>query len=120
MFCRAFVSIALICAIPCVYTYSGGAPPDACSDMTPKHHVKPQKSPVPYTLSTSTDKLRAGQNEPVSLKIQGKSAGDTIKGFMIQARIGEKPVGKFIVKSKKHAQLLNCLDGLEVSKFISK
>lgn len=120
MFCRVFVSIALICAIPSTYSYSAGgdALSPACDDMTPQHHVEPSLSPVPYKLNLSTNKLRAGKDEPVTLKIQGKSAGDTIKGFMIQARIGKKPVGKFIVKSKKHAQLLSCSGGSDVSKFI--
>lgn len=120
MFCRVFVSIALLCAIPSTYSYSAGGDyiKGACDDMTPQHHVEPSTSPVPYKLNLSTNKLRAGKDEPVTLKIQGKSAGDTLKGFMIQARIGNKPVGKFIIKSKKHAQLLSCSGGSDVSKFI--
>lgn len=118
MFCRVFVSIALICAVPSAYSYSSGAPESACKDMVPQHPVDPQPSAAPYKLNLSTDKLRAGKDESVSLKIQGNSAGDTIKGFMIQARIGDKPVGKFNIKSKKHAQLLNCSGGAGVSSFI--
>lgn len=116
MFCRAFVTIALVCAIPSTYSYSAGAPEAACADMTPQHHVDPQESEAPYKLTLSNDKLRADQGESVDLKIQGNSAGNTIKGFMVQARIGDKPVGKFTVKSKKHSQLLNCSGGSGVSK----
>lgn len=45
-------------------------------------------------------------------------SGDTIKGFLLQARMDGKPVGKFTVQSssKKHSQLLNCSDGQGVSK----
>lgn len=63
----------------------------------------------------SKNQLNADANESINVKIQGNGAGDTIKGFMIQARIGDKPIGKFTVKSKKHAQLLNCLGGSGVS-----
>lgn len=69
---------------------------------------QPQASEAPYKLILSKNQLSSDQNESVDVKIQGNGAGDTIKGFMIQARIGDKPVGKFVVKSKKHAQLLNC------------
>lgn len=114
MFCHTFITIAMICAIPSAYTYSAGAPEQACINMTPQHHVDPQLSEAPYNLILSSDKLTSGQS--VDIKIQGKSAGDTIKGFMIQARIGDKPVGQFTVKSKKHSQLLNCLGGSGVSR----
>lgn len=109
MFCRSIIAIALVCAVaPSVYSYSAGAPEGACIDMTPQHHVDPQVSVAPYKLALSSNQLRADENGSVQLKLQGNGAGDTIKGFMIQARIGDKPVGKFTVKSKKHAQLLNC------------
>lgn len=43
-------------------------------------------------------------------------AGDTIKGFMIQARMNDKPVGKFTVaKSARYAKPMNCLGGQGVS-----
>lgn len=118
MFYSTIVTVALVCIIPGVYSYSAGAPETACVDMTPQHHVDPQPSEPPYKLILSNDKLRAAQNESVDFKIQGNGAGNTIKGFMVQARIGDKPVGKFTVKSKKHAQLLNCSGGSGVSKFI--
>lgn len=115
MFYGAVITIALVCAIPSVYSYSSGAPEGACGDMTPQHHVDPQQSEAPYKLILSTDKLSADQNESVDVKIQGNGAGNTIKGFMIQARINNKPVGQFTVKSKKHSQLLNCSGGSGVS-----
>lgn len=116
MFCRAFVIVALIYIVPSAYSYSSGAPDTACGDMVPQHHVEPQMSEPPYKLTLSNNKLRADKTETINVKIQGNNVGDTIKGFMIQARIGEKPVGKFIVKAPKYSQLLNCSGGSGVSK----
>lgn len=117
MFCRVFVTVALICAIPSAYSYSAGAPEGACGDMIPQHHTDPQASTPPYKLLLSSKQLKGDKDESVRVIIKGNSAGDTIKGFMIQARIGDKPVGKFEVptESRKHAQLLNCLGGNGVS-----
>lgn len=100
--------IALVCTTPSVYSFSAGAPESACDDMIPQHHVDPQVSEAPYKLHLSTNQLRANENGSVNIKIQGNEAGNTIKGFMLQARVGNETVGKFAVKSKKHAQLLNC------------
>lgn len=118
MFCRAFVTIALICAVPSAYSYSAGAPEAACGNMLPQHHVDPQQSTPPYKLLLSSKQLSTGKDESVHVTIQGNSAGDTIKGFLVEARVGDKPVGKFEVPtaSKKYAQLLNCSGGSGVSK----
>lgn len=118
MLFRVFVTIALVCAIPSAYSYSSGAPEQACGDMIPRHQVAPQTSEAPYKLTLSNDKLTASSDEKITIKVHGNSGGNTIKGFMIQARIGDKPVGKFEVpiKSKKHVQLLNCSGGSGVSK----
>lgn len=118
MLCRSIFVIALICALPSTYSYSAGAPEQACDDMIPQHHVDPQLSEAPYKLLLSSKQLRADQNESVNIKIQGNEAGNTIKGFMLQARVGDEPVGIFTVKSKKHAQLLNCNNKKGVSQFL--
>ena len=116
MFCRAFVTIALICAIPSAYSYSAGAPEGACGDMTPQHHVDPQESTPPYKL------LLTSNGDKVHVTIKGNGAGDTIKGFMVQARLGDKPIGKFEVPttSRKHAQPLSCSGGSGVSRIDTK
>lgn len=109
--------IAFVCAIPSAYSYSAGAPEQACGDMIPQHHVDPQESEAPYKLLLSSNQLRSDKSESVNIKIQGNEAAHTIKGFMLQARVGDEPVGKFTVKSLKHAQLLNCSNGKGVSHF---
>lgn len=83
---------------------------------SPQHHVEPQQSEAPYKFLLNEHQYKAGQS--VNFKIKGNGAGDTIKGFLIQARIGDKPVGKFEIspKSKKFSQLLNCSGGSGVSR----
>lgn len=50
---------------------------------------------------------KAGQ--PIEVVITGKSASDTIRGFLLQARHGDKPVGKFtVLPADRFAQTLNC------------
>lgn len=110
--------IILICLTAVVSTnaYSAGAPGEACFDMIPQHHVDPQSSKAPYRIQLSKNQLRSGDR--VDITISGLSQSDTIKGFMVQARVGETPVGKWIVdKSNSYGQPLNCGNGIAVSKF---
>lgn len=110
-FFQIFLSIALL-AIPAL-GYSTGAPKAACVDMIPQHHVAPQASTAPYNLQTSKSKLQSGESVDITLK--GNSPADTIKGFMVQARVGDKPVGKFeISPSNQFAQAVGC-DNVGVS-----
>ncbi|KAJ2944605.1 hypothetical protein O0L34_g3959 [Tuta absoluta] len=87
--------------------YSSGAPDTACQDMVPKHPVAAQKVAAPYIVTTSTKVVKAGQ--PMQVVISGKSASNTIGGLLLQARVGNKPVGTFSVPAgDRFAQLLNC------------
>lgn len=84
--------------------------------MTPRHHVEPQKSAFPYNIVLSKKQIRAG--ETVTVTIKGKSADDTFKGFLAQARIGSSPtpIGTFDASpSSQHAQLKNCGNSKGVS-----
>lgn len=106
MFVRVFILIACV-ALPTAWGYSDGAPNSACGDMTPQHGVNPQQSPAPYKLLLSTDTVRAGGE--VELELKGNGKGDLIKGFLVEARVGNKPIGKFKVSpNNKLAQTLNC------------
>lgn len=117
MLFRAFIAIALVCAIPSAYSYSAGAPEAACRDMIPQHHVDPQNSKAPYSLDLSSRQLKSDGSDPVSVVLKGKSSGDTIKGFLLQARVdgSDDAVGTWTIKSTKYAQLLNCPGGQSVS-----
>lgn len=97
-----------------INAYSKGAPAGACEDMTPQHHVDPQTSPVPYNFLLSKNAIKAG--DTVQLTIKGKSANDKIKGLMVQARVGNTPIGKFSVPSNSaYVQTLDCGNGNFVS-----
>lgn len=86
--------------------YSTGGPTEACGDLTPQHGVDAQKSPVPYTLSTSSNRVSRGQKIQVTLR--GNGATDKIKGFLIQARDGTTPLGQFRIIDQLNSQLLDC------------
>jgi hypothetical protein len=101
---KVFVLVALL---PLALAYSGGAPDSECTTMTPRHHVDPQKTPFPYNIVLSKTQLKAG--ETIKVTIQGKTAEDTIKGLIVQARVGDTPVGSFdTTPSSQYIQLLNC------------
>lgn len=112
MICRVLFAIALV-AVP-AWGYGAGAPLDVCGDMTPQHHVQPQKSPSPYTVRVSSTQIRSG--EPVTVDIKGNSASDTIKGFFAEARSNGQIVGTFQVDPQDpHVQTRNCPPGQSVS-----
>ncbi|XP_045458717.1 putative defense protein Hdd11-like [Melitaea cinxia] len=94
-----FPYIATILAVVAyAHGYSSGAPPSTCQNMTPGHPASPQKSQSPYVITTSTKEVKAGHSMTVT--ISGKTANDTIRGLMVQARVGNKIVGTFDVDPK--------------------
>lgn len=98
-----------------VQGYSSGAPASECTSMTPRHHVDAQKKgSAPYSITLDKKKIRAG--ETVGITIKGKSASDNMKGLLIQARVGETPIGYFDVSpTSESLQLLDCGTGRGVS-----
>lgn len=110
---RVFILVTFV-ALPSAWGYSAGAPDSACSDMVPQHGAIPQQSPAPYKLLLSTNSVRAG-NE-VQLELRGNGKGDLIKGFLVQARVGNQPIGQFKVPAdqQKLVQTLSCSGGNEV------
>lgn len=115
MFARIFVIFAAIAVVPtAIWCYSTGAPADACGNLTPQHHVAPQSSVAPYILEVSKDSIRAGDS--VELTLRGQKPSNTFKGFLVQARVGDVPVGQFeIDPTYKYAQVLSCGNGNNVS-----
>ncbi|BES89505.1 biological_process [Nesidiocoris tenuis] len=112
---RATYSIALAVAavllVDVAEGYSKGAPKEVCDDMTPQHPATPQpKNTSPYLIKMNRNKIQAG--ESVNVTITGKK-GETIKGFMIQARVGSTPVGHF--SSGKDVQTVDCGSGRQNS-----
>lgn len=102
-----------------VQGYSGGAPDSECKTMTPRHHVDPQSGPSPYDIILDKKNIRAGETVLVTIKGRGKD--DTIKGLLVQARIGETPIGQFDVdQSRQYVQVLSCDGGRNVSVELSR
>lgn len=101
------VIVLAVCLIGSVSCYSAGAPESECSTMTPRHKVEAQRSAFPYTINLSKRQVRAG--ETVEVTVKGKTADDVIKGFIVQARVGDTPVGVWDASpSAAYAQLVNC------------
>lgn len=102
--------------------YSSGAPDSACFDMVPQHHVDPQVSTAPYEILLSKNQLVAGKQDKVDITIRaipGLKDSVTIKGFMIQARNGTSPIGKWLVdKNNSYGQTLSCGSKSDVSIFL--
>ncbi|KOB73454.1 Uncharacterized protein OBRU01_10723 [Operophtera brumata] len=48
------VLVLTVAVVAYAEAYSSGAPDTACQDMIPRHPVAAQKSPAPYSISTST------------------------------------------------------------------
>lgn len=93
-----------------VYSYSAGAPEGVCDDMTPKHGVDSQTSPIPYTISIDKDKVKPG--EQVKITINGK---ESFKGYLLQVRDGSKAVGTFkIPTDDKYRKAINCHNSKQV------
>lgn len=91
--------------------YSGGAPEGVCEDMTPKHPAPPQTSKFPYTITVNKKEVKAGEQVEITI-----SGGQPFKGFLLQVRDGDKPVGSFdIPATNKYAKTINCLGGNAVS-----
>lgn len=108
--------IISVCGPLAVQCFSAGAPDAECVNMTPQHHVDPQKGPSPYNIIISKNTIHAG--ETIKVSIVGKTADDNFKGFIVQARVGESPVGTFDASpSRQYVQLLNCGSSRSVSLF---
>lgn len=113
---RMNAKVILIClmAVAATNAYSTGAPDEACFDMVPQHGVSAQASRAPYEVHLSKNQIRAGDR--VDVTIRGLKRTDTIKGFMVQARVGDTPVGNWLVdKNHSYGQTLDCGKGSGVS-----
>jgi hypothetical protein len=104
------IRVFLLIAIPAhIIAFKTGAPEAACDSMIPDHGYTPQSAASPYTITPNKFKVRAG--EPVEVTISG-SDSTKFKGFLIQARVGNTPIGKFLKEPQN--KLLNCGSGAGV------
>ena len=105
------ICILLLVSIPShINGFKTGAPETVCEDMEPQHHSKPQTEKSPYSIKVSQKTIKAG--EKVTVTLEGNS-GTNFKGFFIQARVGNTPIGKFDEGNK--IKLVNCGNSVGVS-----
>lgn len=98
------VLLAVLMAAAASTAFKTGAPAGACSDMVPQHGVGAQTTPAPYTVTVTK------RGALYDLKIAGKTAADTVKGFMVMVRQRGNPVGQFVVagSDNKHVHYVDC------------
>jgi len=102
--------VFLLIAIPAHITaFKSGAPEEACDSMIPDHHSTPQSTQSPYTITLNKSKVKAGDIVEVTLS---GSDSTKFKGYLIQARVGNTPIGKF--QKGPEIKLLNCGSGVGV------
>ncbi|XP_034237005.1 putative defense protein Hdd11 [Thrips palmi] len=100
---QALRLVVLVSAVCLAHAYRSGAPPEACSDMVPQHHTPPQTGRFPYTV-------RASATKAAGTAIVTVTGPETFKGFMVQCRVGNAPVGKFI-NPPSNVKVIDCGSG---------
>ena len=111
---KFFVALLALGIPLMVQGYSSGAPAGQCGDMTPKHGVDGQRGQMPYDIILSKKSIRSG--DTVDVTIKGRKNDDLFKGLMVEARVGNEPIGKFDVsQSRQYIQTLDCGNSRGVS-----
>nr|XP_024215183.1 putative defense protein 3 [Halyomorpha halys] len=98
------IAAVLLIAVASVHGNATGAPADACEDLTPQHGADAQKTRSPYIIDIEKNGIKAGGSTKVTIK--GKT-GEQFKGFIMQARVGRTPVGKFST-TDKNTKVVDC------------
>ncbi|XP_046675344.1 putative defense protein Hdd11 [Homalodisca vitripennis] len=114
---RTVLLIAAVAHLPYTQGYSEGAPKEVCEDLIPRHLKPPQTTPCPYrielsTYSASSNPIRyspIGGNELLNVTLTGVQG---FKGFVIQARMDDKIVGRFEPDPVNY-QMIDCCEGEE-------
>ncbi|GJQ82800.1 hypothetical protein Trydic_g13503 [Trypoxylus dichotomus] len=80
------------------------APIDTCEDMKPKHPKPPQsEKQFPYKVSVNSNEIKSGEKAEITI------SGDNFKGFLLQVRDGDTPVGAFdIPDHHRYAKAIGC------------
>lgn len=91
-----------------VHGYSSGAPQGTCQEMVPRHGVPPQGGFPPFTITPS--KLTYSPGETLTVSLQSTD-GNPFIGLLLEARLGDTPVGSFTPPSGEMVQALQCGSG---------
>nr|BBE08154.1 antimicrobial peptide Defensin2 [Plautia stali] len=99
-----FIVVAVIIG---ANAYPTGAPVDVCESMAPGHHGKPQTGEFPYEILIEKPDLKAGESTSVTIRAK---EGHQFRGYMMQARTENKPIGVFTVPDS-NSHTLDCGTG---------
>lgn len=101
------IVFGIVIAITTVSAYRDGAPASVCGSLTPHHkNYQPQTKDSPYTLNVSRDS--STPDWTLNLTLEGDTADDYIKGFLVQARDDNEIIGRFTITDFDFSQLLTC------------
>ncbi|XP_012262985.2 putative defense protein 1 [Athalia rosae] len=105
---RLFILVAGVVAV--ANAFGTGAPATVCGNLTPKHPAEPQTGPSPYSISINKGAIKRG--DEVKVTLEGITAQDKFKGFLVKAELGDKTVGRFEVDpTDPEVQTINCPNG---------
>lgn len=101
MFSQLIITIAVL-TVP-IWGSPDGAPVKSCKTMIPAHNGIPsQRTQAPYSI----DVKKIEGKSSYSVVIKGYTKEDKIKGYLLQARLGDRIIGNFTLygeeASKSH------------------
>lgn len=102
MFSKLIITIAVL-TVP-IWCSPDGAPEKSCKTMIPAHNgIASQRTQAPYSIDVKKIEGKSSYN----VVIKGYSKDDKIKGYLLQARLGDKIIGNFTLSGdetvKSHA-----------------
>lgn len=102
MFSRLIVTIAVL-TVP-IWCSPDGAPEKSCNTMVPAHGgIASQRTQAPYSIDVKKIEGKSSWN----VVIKGYARENKIKGYLLQARLGDRIIGNFTVSGdeavKSHA-----------------
>ncbi|KAJ8883835.1 hypothetical protein PR048_015690 [Dryococelus australis] len=104
--------ISVVSLFGTICAYKSGAPKtdEVCRTMTPDHGAQIQPgNTFPYNVTVDKTSIKPG--ESVVIKITGSNQ-HPIRGFFVQARVGNTPMGHFA--EGPEVQAIDCLKGAMV------
>lgn len=110
MYFHICIVVLSVLASP-VWSFSEGASNDeqTCKTLLPNHFAPEQTSSTPYKITLSSTEIKP--KETIDVVLKGQTEDILFKGFMIQARLDEIPVGQFNIEpTSEYAQLRTCLN----------
>ncbi|XP_057375812.1 putative defense protein [Daphnia carinata] len=109
----AVASVLILSLISQIEGFPNGAPPSACSSMTPGHGVATQQSSSPF-ITTSTKGEIALPGTSVQLELRPQNGDTPFRGYFVMAfdrNDDSKPIGTF--QEPRDGKLIDCSGGMQ-------